>query len=75
MWADHPAKQLDFEPEVESPKPASEEAPEEVIDNDLGCSANGKSWRLRGLYLCSIGEKQVPPGVRQALLTRKISRK
>jgi hypothetical protein len=75
MWADHPAKQLDFEPEVESPKPASEEAPEEAVDTELGRSVDGKSRRLRGKYLCSIGEKQVPPGVRQALLNRKISRK
>jgi hypothetical protein len=75
MWADHPAKQLDFEPKVESPKPASEEAPEEAEYTELGRSADRKSRWLRGKYLCSIGEKQVPPGVRQALLNRKISRK
>jgi hypothetical protein len=66
---------LDFEPKVEPPKPASEEAPEEVADIELGRSADGKSRRLRNKYLCSIGEKQMPPGVHQALLSRKISRK
>ena len=76
MWTDHLAKQMDFEPEVESPKPASEEAPEEVADNELlGSSADGKSRRLCDKYLCSIGEKQMPPGVHQALLSQKISQK
>jgi hypothetical protein len=82
MWADHPAKRLDFDQENDSPNTASEEArqaPEEapVADSnpDLGRSADGKSRRIRGRYLCSLGDKQVPPGVRQALLQRRISRK
>jgi hypothetical protein len=77
MWADHPARNLDsdFEQESGSPKPASEEAPEDATDSKLGRSADGKSRRLRDKYLCSIGDRQIPPGVRQALLNRKISRK
>jgi hypothetical protein len=78
-----PARQLDFEPEAEEMlrDRASEEAPisapEEVPTEDvgLGRSADGKSRRLRGRYLCSLGEKQIPPGVRQVLVQQRISRK
>jgi hypothetical protein len=41
----------------------------------MGRSVDGKSRRLRGKYLCSLGERQVPPGVRQALVQCRISRK
>ena len=43
MWADHPARQLDFVPKINSPEEA--QAPEEALNsaNDLGHSADGKS--------------------------------
>jgi hypothetical protein len=78
MWADHPVRRLDDEFESEStkaPAHASEEAPMHAPEEDLGRSVDGKSRRIRGKYLCSLGDKQVPPGVRQGLIQRRISRK
>ena len=78
MWDDHPAKQLDFEPVVEplQPPPSSEEAIARTpAEQELGRSVNGKSRRLRGRYLCSQGDTQMPSGVRHALNTQRIARK
>ena len=78
MWADHPARQLDDECESEAAKTpvgAPEEAQEVDPEPDMGRSADGKSSRLCGRYLCLLGERQVPPAVRQALMQRRISRK
>ncbi len=68
MWADYPAQKLDneFKSDAQTPAHAAEEAPVDLAP-DLGCSVDGKSGRPRGQYLCLMGKKQVPPGVRQAL--------
>ena len=72
MWADHPAKQLEseFESKVETPISAPEEA---KVDDALGWSEDGKSRRLQGKYLCSLGEKQVSPAVYQGLVQQRLS--
>jgi hypothetical protein len=60
---------LDFEPVVEPLQPhlSSEEAIERTpAELELGRSVNGKSRRLRGRYLCSQGDTQMPSGVRHA---------
>ena len=54
---------------------APEEAREEAQDPDLGRSEDGKSRRLRGRYLCSLGARQIPPAVRRGLHLQRISRK
>ncbi len=48
---------------------------EEVQDEDLGRSADGKSQHLRAKYFCSMGSKQVPPAIRRGLHLHHISRK
>ena len=48
---------------------------EEVQDEDLGCSADGKSRRLRANYFCCMGSKQVPPAIHCGLHLCRISHK
>lgn len=83
MWCDHPAKQLDFEPEinasdeapVSSPEAAPSNAPEEGGSPTKGHRADGMSPHLRDRYQCSMREKQVPPGFWQVLQLQHVSRK
>jgi hypothetical protein len=65
-------------PDSPLPPQAPEEAREEVENDGLGRSADGKSRRIRAKANCTYGKKQVPPGVRceaSSLYVQKISRK
>jgi hypothetical protein len=78
MYADHPSRKLDFEDEVDTPEGASPrlQATEEALEESpLGCSVDGRSRRIRKRYLCSLGERQIPPAVRQEMHLRRINRK
>jgi hypothetical protein len=66
MWADHPARQLEFDEEVNRSTP-----PEEA----LGRSADGKSRRLRNAHSSLYLASQMPPGVRHAVNSLRIDRK
>ena len=57
------------------PPPAPEEAEPPDPSTPLGRGTDGRSRRLRHRYGCTLGEKQMPPGVRRELMARKISRK
>jgi hypothetical protein len=76
MYADHPGRKLDFEDEVDTPEGASPplQATEEALEESpLGRSVDGRSRRIRKRYLCSMGEKQIPPAVRQEMHLWRIS--
>ena len=77
-FVDHPTPtQLEFGEDFdEDEAPKNVLLPQEKVQGeDLGCSADGKSRRLRAKYFCSMGSKQVPPAVRCGLHLCRISRK
>jgi hypothetical protein len=58
MCSDHPARQLDFDDDIDqSPRTLP---PEEAI----GHSADGKSLRLRDRYNSAYMDTEIPSGVR-----------
>ena len=84
QWADHPDPiKLDFDgefdedvpPEPPDRKPPDPSSASEEADDGLGRSVDGKSRRLRHQYFCSLGTKQMPPGVRRGLNQQRVSRK
>ena len=59
-------------PDSPSPPQAPEEAREEVENDGLGRSADGKSRLIRAKANCTYGKKQVPPGGGELSMFRKL---